>query len=80
MAGNPQVALSFEIAAGVAGILEQSFTPSAGKVVVDTIIDEAAKTFAQKTKIPLPIVFEAVERYVKPNAEIARSRIDNLTR
>ncbi|WP_068679875.1 hypothetical protein [Variovorax sp. WDL1] len=47
--GNVPVTLSFEIAAGIAGLLEQAFTPSAGKVVVDNVVDVVAKEFSTRT-------------------------------
>ena len=76
--GNAPVVLSFEIAAGVAGLLEQAFTPSMGKVFVDSIlIDTAADTFARKSGIPRALVFEVVEREIKPRLDEVRNKIDN---
>ena len=75
--GNAPVVLSFEIAAGVAGLLEQAFTPSMGKVVVDSIlIDTAADAFARRSGIPRALVFEVVEREIKPRFDEVRNKID----
>jgi filamentous hemagglutinin len=76
--GNAPVTLSFEIAAGVSGLLEQAFKPSAGKVVVDSIlVDLAAKKFSDRSGIPLFMVNEVVERDIKPRLEALRLRIDD---
>ncbi|PZO13553.1 MAG: hypothetical protein DCF26_16715 [Burkholderiales bacterium] len=77
--GNAPVALSFEIASGVAGLLEQAFLPSAGKVLIDTlIVDEAAKAVATRLNVPLPIVVEVVEREIKPRLQHARDAVDRI--
>ncbi len=75
--GNAPVVLSFEIASGVTAILEQAFTPSAGKVVVDAaVLDVAADAFSRRSGIPRAIVFEVVEREIKPRLESVRVKID----
>ncbi|MDZ4282052.1 MAG: hypothetical protein U1C04_14945 [Hydrogenophaga sp.] len=77
--GNAPVALSFEIASGVAGLLEQAFLPSAGKVLIDNlIVDEAAKAVATRLNVPLPIVVEVVEREIKPRLQHARDAVDRI--
>jgi hypothetical protein len=78
--GNVPVTLSFEIAAGVAGLLEQAFTPSTGKVLVDTAVDVAAKEFSTRTGLPLVVVNEVVEREIKPRLQGVRNTIDGAFR
>ncbi|WP_143694908.1 DUF637 domain-containing protein, partial [Variovorax sp. JS1663] len=74
--GNVPVTLSFEIAAGVAGLLEQAFTPSAGKVVIDSLlVDEVVKRFSTRTGIPLIAVVEVAEREIKPRLQNARVKL-----
>ena len=76
--GNVPVTMSFEIAAGVAGLLEQAFSPSAGKVLVDTVaLDFAAKVFSERTGTPLFLVNEIVEREIKPKLQDMRDWIDS---
>lgn len=77
--GNVAVASSFEIAAGVAGLLEQAFTPSAGKVLVDNALDVAAQKIADRLRIPLPVVVEVVEREIKPRLQGMRDFFDGKT-
>ena len=74
--GNAPVVLSFEIAAGVTGLLEQAFKPSAGRVLVDGVIDEAANTIVNRHNIPLSLVFEVVEREIKPRLQPVRNFFD----
>ena len=75
--GQPQLVLTFEIAAGVTGLIEQAFAPSLGKVAIDSVVvDEAAKRFSTATGIPLTIVFEVVERDVKPRLQQIRNWVD----
>ncbi|PNG52889.1 hypothetical protein CHC07_05266 [Variovorax sp. B4] len=79
--GNVPVTLSFEIAAGIAGLLEQAFTPSTGKVVIDSFfVDEAAKRLSTRTGIPLIVVMEVAEREIKPRLQDARNLIDDSIR
>ncbi|MBA3594585.1 MAG: hypothetical protein H0W47_12425, partial [Polaromonas sp.] len=75
--GNTPIVLSFEIAAGVTGLLEQAFKPSAGKVAVDSALDVAADRFSQRTGIPRAIVFEVVEREIKPRFEAVKKAVDS---
>lgn len=75
--GNAPVVLAFEIAAGVTGLLELAFLPSMGKVVVDSIlIDTAADAFVRTSGIPRALVFEVVEREIKPRFRNEREKID----
>jgi hypothetical protein len=76
--GNAPVVLSFEIAAGVTGLLEQAFKPSMGKVSVDSLVDVVAKEFSDKSRIPLFIVNEVVEREIKPKLQAAKDQIDSI--
>jgi len=74
--GNAPVVVSFEIAAGVTGLLEQAFKPSAGKVLVDSSIDIAAMAYARASGIPIAVINEVVERIIKPAADPLKSKID----
>ena len=74
--GNAPVVLSFEIAAGVTGLLEQAFKPSVGKVAIDSLIDSAATAYSKATGIPISIINEVVERLVKPAAEPLKTKFD----
>ena len=79
-AGNAPVALSFEIAAGVAGLLEQAFSPSVGKVMLDSaLVDSVAKAFSDRTGIPILLVNEVAEREIKPRLQSGRNSIDQFT-
>lgn len=79
-AGNAPIALSFEIAAGVAGMLEQAFSPSAGKVILDSaLVDSVVKAFADRTGIPIFLVNEVAEREIKPRLQSGRDSIDKFT-
>jgi hypothetical protein len=78
-AGNAPVALSFEIAAGVAGLLEQAFLPSVGKVMLDSaLVDSVAKAFSDRTGIPILLVNEVAEREIKPRLQAGRDSIDQF--
>lgn len=78
--GNVQYALVFEVASGVASLLEQALLPSTGKVMIDSIaLDLAAKEFSTATGIPLVVVNEAIEHTIKPRLENARKWIDRQT-
>jgi len=80
LSGNPQLATSFEIAAGVSALLEQALLPSNGKVLVDTIlVDSIAEAFSRATKIPLVLVNEVVERDIKPRLQRVRALVDKST-
>ena len=74
--GNAPVVLSFEIAAGVTGLLEQAFNPSVGKVLVDSSIDVAAVAYSKASGIPIAIINEVVERIIKPAADPWKIKID----
>lgn len=76
-AGQPQAALTFEIAAGISATIEQLFSPSVGKVVIDQVgLDLAAKTFSDRTGIPLIMVNEVTELHIKPRLQDARTWVD----
>jgi hypothetical protein len=78
-AGNAPVALSFEIAAGVAGLLEQAFLPSVGKVMLDSaLVDSVAKAFSDRTGIPILLVNEVAEREIKPRLQAGVIQLTNL--
>ena len=63
-----------------AGLLEQAFLPSLGKVIVDTLlVNQAAELVAKKTGIPLVIVIEVVEREMKPRLQYVRDNIEKIT-
>jgi hypothetical protein len=62
----PQVALSYEIAAGVTALLEQAYQPSLGKVLVEPSLDKIADEFAKRSGLPLWIVQEVVDQQIKP--------------
>jgi hypothetical protein len=62
----PQVALSYEIAAGVTALLEQAYQPSLGKVLVEPSLDKIADEFAKRSGLPLLIVQEVVDQQIKP--------------
>ena len=74
--GNAPVVLSFEIASGVTGLLEQAFRPSTGKVLVDSTIDAAALAYSRATGIPIAVINEVVERIIKPAADPLKDKID----
>ena len=74
--GNAPVVLSFEIAAGVTGLLEQAFKPSMGKVLVDSTIDIAAVAYSRATGVPIAVINEVVERIIKPTADPLKNKID----
>jgi hypothetical protein len=77
--GQPELVVAFEIAAGVAALLEQSFNPSAGKVVWDAmLIDSIAKKFADRAGLPMFLVQEVVEREIKPKFQSSRDYIDKV--
>ena len=79
--GNSPFVVSFEIGAAIAGILEQMFNPSVGKILVDTVaVDLAAKAVSERTGIPLAIVNEIAEREIKPRLQNARQIADNWAR
>lgn len=78
-AGSAPIALSFEIAAGLAGLLEQAFTPSAGKVVLDSaLVDSLAKALSDRTGLPIFLVNEVAEREIKPRLQSGRNAIDQF--
>ncbi len=77
----PQVAVSYEIAAGVTALLEQAYQPSLGKVLIDTIlIDEAVNRISKETGIPRLYVQEVAENMIKPKLEAMRQWIDGGTK
>ncbi|WP_140839208.1 hypothetical protein [Variovorax guangxiensis] len=75
-AGNPQVAASFEVAAAIAGLLEQSFLPNTGKVFFDSAVDEAVKRVAAKMNIPPPMAVEIAECEIKPRMQVPKDELN----
>jgi hypothetical protein len=73
--GNAPLVLSFEITAGIAGLLEQMFNPSAGKIVVDTAVDIAVESFSERTGIPMALVNEIAECEIKPRLQTIKDRL-----
>jgi hypothetical protein len=65
----PQVALSYEIAAGVTALLEQAYQPSLGKVASGVSLDFIAKTYSEISGIPRIMVDEIVNSQIKPLLE-----------
>ena len=72
----PQVALSYEIAAGVTALLEQAYQPSMGKVLVEPSLDKIADEVAKRSGIPLVIVQEVVNNQIKPSFKNLIDTID----
>ncbi len=72
----PQVALSYEIAAGVTALLEQAYQPSLGKVASGVSLDFIAKTYAEMSGVPRIIVDEIVNSQIKPLVEAYGDLLD----
>ncbi len=72
----PQVALSYEIAAGVTGLLEQAYQPSLGKVASGVSLDFIAKTYSEMSGVPRVIVDEIVNSQIKPLLEAYGDLLD----
>lgn len=75
--GQPEFAVPFEAAAGVMDLLEQAVRPNIGQVGIDSIfLDQTAKEVSDRLHIPLPVVIEATEKYVKPQLQSWRDAIN----
>ena len=72
----PQVALSYEIAAGVTALLEQAYQPSLGKVASGVSLDFIAKTYSEMSGVPRVIVDEIVNYQIKPLMEAYGDLLD----
>jgi hypothetical protein len=72
----PQVALSYEIAAGVTALLEQAYQPSLGKVASGVSLDFIAKTYSEMSGVPRVIVDEIVNSQIKPLMEAYGDLLD----
>lgn len=79
MMGLRPVAVSYEIAAALTGLLEQAYGPSLGSVVVDSIfLDRSVQLVSDKTGVPRVFVEEVSERYVKPRLQFLKSEFDEV--
>lgn len=77
MMGLRPVAVSYEIAAALTGLLEQAYAPSLGQVLVDVaIVDEMVSRVAKESGVPRLFVQEIADKAVKPKLEIVRQTID----
>ena len=74
--GNAPLVLAFEIAAAIAGVLEQMFSPSLGKVLLDSGLDAVVDAVSKRTGLPRALVFEVMEREIKPRVEVIKKSID----
>ncbi|WP_314973335.1 hypothetical protein [Comamonas testosteroni] len=77
LGGQPEIAAAYNVASGVAALLEQAYSPSTGKVIIDNSVDAVASEFSRRSGIPYPVVIEVVEREIKPRLESARQALDN---
>ncbi len=73
----PQVALSFEIAAALTGVLEQVYEPSIGKVITESLVlDRSIQAISDKMGIPRLFVEEISNAYVKPRLQAISDAMD----
>jgi hypothetical protein len=73
----PQVALSYEIAAALTGVLEQVYEPSIGKVITESLVlDRSIQAISDKLGIPRLFVEEISNAYVKPRLQVISDAMD----
>jgi hypothetical protein len=73
----PQVALSYEIAAALTGLLEQVYEPSIGKVITESLVlDRSIQAISDKMGIPRLFVEEISNAYVKPRLQVISEAMD----
>ena len=73
----PQVALSYEIAAALTGLLEQVYEPSIGKVITESLVlDRSIQAISDKMGIPRLFVEEISNAYIKPRLQVISDAMD----